>query len=185
MLFGVANSCKSSKKNTKSNTGIVEHFINSYNKKDSTSTFKVLHPEFKEYWYYQPIIHSKKKYARNYSWGKQMNDFEEIKIIRDVQDTLEVISTYYSDRDKMLNVSPYKSKKIYVLKDYKIFKIIGQKFEGYEEYDTPRRETYDKFFNWLSEKYNQDASDFFFSKNGAKKLKKKIIEYKKESNISD
>lgn len=163
---------------SQSNDQVVIEFIKSYNDKDSLKTFDLLHKNFIELWEKDTVINNKTNYSKNYSWGKVMNDFEVIEIIITDSNHVETISTYYSDRDKLLNISPYKSKRVYEMNNGKIVKIVGGEFDGYFKYDEPRREQYQVFFRWLSEHYDMEPSDFSFDKNGAEKLKEKIIEYK-------
>ena len=165
--------------NTQSNDKIVSEFIQSYNNKDSLKTFNLLHKDFTELWENNTVIPNKTDYTKNYAWGKVMNDLEEIKIVKTDSNFVETISTYYSDRDKILGINPYKSKRTYEIKHGKIIQIVGGEFDEYKEYDEPRREQYQVFFDWLSKNYNLEASDFPFDKNGAEKLKKILIEYKK------
>ncbi|GEM_PF-2510744 len=163
--------------NSQTNHQLVNEFIESYNDKDSLRTFNLLHDDFIELWEKDTVINNKTDYSKNYAWGKVMNDLEVIEIIKMDSNFVETISTYYSDRDRLLDISPYKSKRVYELKNGKILKVTGGKFDGYEEYDSPRREKYAAFFTWLSKNHNLEPSDFAFDKNGAEKLKKKIIEY--------
>ncbi len=164
---------------SQNNVELVNEFIQSYNKKDSIKTFNLLHQDFSELWGNEITIISKKDFRYNYSWGKVMNDMEEIVIIKTEQNFVETISTYYSDRDKLLGIPPYKSKRIYKIKDHKIIKIIGGKFEGYNEYDQARRKQYEVFFEWLSKNYGLKPSDFPFDKKGAEKLISIINKYNK------
>lgn len=168
---------------SQSNSSIVQKFVNSYNEKDSIHTFGLLHKEFTELWENEIVIKSKLDYTDNYSWGKVMNDKEYIEIVNVEQNKVKTISTYYSDRDKLLEVSPYKSKRIYEIKNKKIYKITGLKYDGYDDYDEPRRENYNTFFYWLSENYGLSISDFPFNKEGAEKLKQFIYEYKKDKQL--
>ncbi len=165
--------------NSQSNVQVVNEFIKLYNDKDSLKTFDILHKNFVELWEKDTVINNKTNYSKNYSWGKVMNDLEVIEIIKIDSNFVETISTYYSDRDKILDISPYKSKRVYEIKNGKIIKIIGGEFDGYLEYDEPRRKQYQAFFKWLSENYDLEPSDFTFDKNGAEKLKERIIQYKK------
>lgn len=165
--------------NSQNNIQVVNEFIKSYNNKDSIMTFNLLHENFIELWEKDTVIRNKTDYSKNYSWGKVMNDIEVVEIIKTDSSFVETISTYYSKRDKLLGISPYKSKRVYKISNGKIIKIIGGEFDGYLEYDKPRREQYQVFFKWLSKNYDLEPSDFPFDKNGAEKLKEKIIEYKK------
>lgn len=163
--------------NSQNNTQVVSDFIKSYNEKDSLKTFSLLHKDFVELWEKDTVINNKTAYSKNYSWGKVMNDANEIEIVKTSSDFVEAICTYTSDRDNLLGVAPYKSKRVYQLKNGKIFKIIGGEFNSYNEYDKPRREKYQLFFKWLSKNYNLNPSSFPFDKNGAERLKKILIEY--------
>ena len=165
--------------NSQSNDQVVNEFIKSYNDKDSLKTFDLLHKDFVELWEKDTVINNKIDYSKNYSWGKVMNDFAEIQIIKTDSNFVETISTYYSDRDKLLRISPYKSKRVYEIENGKIIKIVEGEFDGYFKYDDPRREQYQFFFKWLSENYNLNPYEFPFDKNGAERLKEKIIEFKK------
>ena len=45
-------------------------------------TFNLLHKDFIELWEKDTVINNKTDYSKNYSWGKVMNDLEEVKIIK-------------------------------------------------------------------------------------------------------
>ena len=164
---------------SQNNEQVVNEFIKAYNDKDSLKTFGLLHNDFVELWEKDTAIYSKNDYSENYAWGTVMNDFEEIQINKADSNIVETIYTYYSDRDKLLGVGPFKSKRVYDIRNGQIVKIVGGEFDGYLEYHEPRREQYEVFFKWVSEHHKLNPSDFSFDKNGAEKLKELIIEYKK------
>ncbi len=159
----------------------LESFIKNYNQKDSLSTLKYLHENFVELFEKDTSIANKTAYSNNYAWGKVMNDRMEFEIIKVDNTIIKTMSTYYSDRDSLLNISPYKSIRTYFIKNNQIIKIIENKFSGYDEYDNPRRKKYNIFFNWLSEEYDLTITDFSFDKNGAEGLKKMLLEYLKKT----
>jgi hypothetical protein len=167
--------CKS-----QSNIQIVNEFIQSYNDKDSLKTFNSLHKDFIELWEKDTVINSKLDYCKNYSWGKIMNDSEKIQITNNNANSVVTISTYYSDRDKLMGINPYKSKRIYEISDGKISRITGGEFSDYQKYDKPRREKYQRFTEWLTKNYELELSDFSFDKKGAEKLRKILLEYKRK-----
>ena len=164
---------------SQNNVKVVNEFIEFYNNKDSLKTLNILHKDFVELWKKDTVIQNKTSYSKHYSWGKVMHDLEEIKVIKTDSNFIETISTYYSDRDKLLKISPYKSKRIYEIKDRKIIKIVGGEFDGYKAYEKPRRAQYALFFKWLSNNHNLNPSDFPFNKNGAEELKSLLIAYLK------
>jgi hypothetical protein len=165
--------------NAQNEKSIVENFIKAYNIKDSIKTFKYLHKDFVELFEKDTAIVNKLGYSKNYAWGKVMNDRMEFEIIKVEGNEIETMTTYYSDRDSLLNVSPYKSIRTYFIKDEQIVKVIENKFSDYEKYDNPRREKYNDFFNWLYKEHKLNINDFKFDKNGAEKLKKILIKYSK------
>ena len=156
---------------------IVVNFIDAYNKKDSITTFKYLHKDFAEFYENETVIASKADYSNNYAWGKVMKDRVEFEIIKIEDAEVETMSIYYSDRDSLLGVSPYKSIRKYFIKNGQIIKIVESKLPKHEEYNNLRSEKYNKFFTWLKSKYKLTISDFSFDKKGAEKLKEKILEY--------
>jgi len=160
-------------------TKIVDTFITSYNSKDSIVTSQILHKDFVELWKKDTVINGPTNYFKHYAWGKVMHDKEEIKIIQADSNSVITRSTYYSDRDRLLNISPYKSQRTYTIKDHKIIKIVGQGFQGYKAYDQPRRKKYDRFFSWLKQHHNLTTFDFPFDAKGAVKLKKTLLDYTK------
>ncbi|MCK8521469.1 hypothetical protein M0D21_07815 [Aquimarina sp. D1M17] len=168
--------------NAQNHKTVVSNFIEAYNKKDSITTFKYLHKNFVEHFELisDTAIASKSDYSNNYAWGKVMNDRMEFELLQTDDNWVETMSTYYSDRDSLLDVSPYKSIRKYIIVDGQILKIIESKFSGYNKYDNPRRDKYNKFFEWLLKKHGLTISDFEYDQKGAEKLKKILLEYSKE-----
>lgn len=158
-------------------TEIVKEFIENFNKKDSTATLNILHKNFSEYWESSIINRTKNDYSNHYSWGNVMNDFEEIEIVSVKGKKVIVISTFYSDLDKLLGKLPYRSKKTYVIANGKILKIISEKNKDYNYYQNKRKSAYIKFKNWLSSTHQLKRSDFKINNQDAVKMKKIILQY--------
>ena len=156
---------------------IVKKFIKNYNEKDSLAFFNLMHEDFQEYFESFVAIRSKKGYAENYAWGKIMNDRLEYEIINIKEGSVEIMSTYFSDRDKLLKIPPFKSIRTYYVSDEKVIKIVEIEFEGYQEYNDPRNQKFEAFFEWVTQKYHISAMSIKFDKEGAIKLKKLIKEY--------
>lgn len=167
---------------TQRNVRIVNKFIKAYNSKDDAKTLGLLHQDFAELWERDTVIQSKTQYAQHYAWGKVMNDREEIKVLKQgSKNQVATLSTYYCDRDRLLGITPYKSKRVYEIRRGKIRKIVGGKFHGYDRYDQPRREQYKVFFKWLLKNYDLYPADLPFDKKGAEQLKEILLEYKKRN----
>ena len=164
---------------SQNNVQIINEFIQSYNNKDSIKTFNLLCKDFIELWEKDTVINTKMDYFKNFNYGKVMNDSEEIEVTKTDANFVETISTYYSARDKLLEIKPFKSKRIYEISEGEIIKIIGEEFDGYEEYEKSRKQKYQVFFKWLSENYGLGPADFPFDKTGAEELKKLLIEYQR------
>jgi len=165
--------------NAQNGKAIVENFIDAYNAKDSITAFNYLHNDFVELFEKDTAIASKSDYGDNYAWGIVMHDRMSFEITEARENEIEIMSTYYSDRDSLLKVEPFKSLKTYFLKDGLIIKVVESKFSGYEKYDAPRREKYKEFFSWLSKEHNLSIANFAYDKNGAEKLRKILLEYSK------
>jgi len=159
------------------NTEIVKAFIENFNKKDSIATLNNLHKNFSEYWQSSIINQNKKEYSNHYSWGKVMQDFEEIEIISVKGEQVVVNSTYYSDLDKLLGKLPYKCKKTYVISNGKILKIISTKSKGYDYYQNKRKSAFIKFKNWLSRTHKLKRNNFKMNNKDAVKMKKIVLGY--------
>lgn len=162
-----------------SNEQVVREFVQAYKDKDALRTFDLLHQDFVQLWKNDTVIYSKNDFRNNFAWGEVMQDFERIEIIKSDDRFVETLSTYYCDRDKLLGIKPFKSKRIFEIRQGQIVKIRGEEFDGYAQYDQPRRVKFEKFFAWLAESHELKPIDFPFDKNGAEKLKEKIREYTK------
>ncbi|WP_299101549.1 hypothetical protein [uncultured Winogradskyella sp.] len=160
---------------------IVKDFISAYNKKDSIATFQLLHKDFAEYFNKDKTISSKTNYASNYAWGNVMNDKMNYIIVLVDDSEIEVLSTYHCDRDRLLNVTPYKSIRRFEIKDSKIYRIYESEIPDFETEYQERQQSYQLFFKWASEHHNLNIMDFKFNHSAAKKLKQTIIEYDKKN----
>ncbi len=165
--------------NAQKGEAIVENFIDAYNTKDSITAFNYLHKDFVELFEKDTAIASKSAYGNNYAWGIIMHDRMSFEITEVRSNEIETMSTYYSDRDSLLKVEPFKSIRTYFLKNDQIVKVVETKFSGYENYDAPRREKYSTFFSWLSKEHNLSIGNFAYNKNGAEKLRKILLVYSK------
>ena len=80
---------------------------------------------------------------------------------------------------------PYKSKKIFILSNGKILKIISSKNKGYDSYQNKRRSAYIKFKNWLSRTHKLKRSDFEMNRKDALKMKRIVFEFLSKDEIVD
>lgn len=157
---------------------MVESFFQTYNTKDSLAHFDCLHQDFTQTWEGDQIsIPSKKDYADNYSWGHVMEDHEDYKITSTTESSVIVSSEYYSFRDSILDLGPFKCTKTFLFEDGKIIQIDEQGIEDSEAYHESRSQIYDRFFQFARHFHDLGVEDFPFSRDGAILLKGVLEDY--------
>jgi len=164
-------------------TEIVKNYIENFNKKDSIATLNSLHKRFEELWQNSVINESKKEYAKQFTWSRVMNEYEEIEIISATPKSVVVNSVYFSDLDRSLGKMPYKCKKKFIISKGKIIKIISLKNKGYDLYQSKRKRAYVSFKNWLYKKHRLRRNSFKMNHKDAKKMKSIVYQYMSQNEI--
>ncbi|MEZ5472633.1 MAG: hypothetical protein R3E90_12750 [Marinicella sp.] len=156
---------------------LVEEFVQANNNRDKDKVHELLHEDFQQLYDKQVTIESKKDYMNHYEWGIVMNDLLKIEIIAQQENKIVAKAKYFSDRDRLLKLGPYKSINVYVLKNNQIISIIDKGLQTDTSKEQSRLKAYELFREWMKEKYNLSFSDFTFDQEGANKLKKVLTEY--------